>query len=153
MSDLSPFLADPALLQALERLSVSLRSDDDRILFTQGDDCNGLYILKSGEAVLEMRSDDGEVIFRFQTPGGSLLGLPSVLCNQPYSLTAIAFRGSQICFVNRTDAINLFSSKPELSLSALQVMAAETRSARLEMVSFMAKRVRVPKPESNGHWD
>lgn len=127
-------------MEALGRLSVPQRADGDRILFQQGEPCCGLFILKSGDAVLEMRIDSGPPIVRFEVPGGSLLGLPAVVANQPYSLTATALLGSEVSFVNRTEAMNLLASNAALSLKALQVVAAETRAARLEMASLIDQR-------------
>lgn len=101
------------------------------ILFSEGETADGLFILDSGEAALTMTSIRGEVIICVQAKSGSLLGLPSVVDNVPYSLTATVRGGSVLRFIPRKEFESLLSSNPTLSLSMLQVLAAEVRAARL----------------------
>jgi CRP-like cAMP-binding protein len=134
--DPSAFLADPELVQALERRATSIPCNEDRVLFRQGDPPVGLYVLLKGEATLSMNSDSGESIFSCQTTAGSLLGLPGLIGNQPYSLTAVACRGSQVAFIARDDFNALMQSEPSLLVKILQVLAAEVRSARLAITQL-----------------
>jgi len=62
---------------------------------------------------------------------GSLLGLPGVIADQPYSLTAIARKGANIGFVSKEAFNSLMQSEQCLMAKILQVLAAEVRSARL----------------------
>jgi CRP-like cAMP-binding protein len=61
---------------------------------------------------------------------GSILGLPALISDQPYSLTAIAGAGAQVRFVGRSEFFSLMQSNPLLSLKMLKVLAAEVRTAR-----------------------
>ncbi len=61
---------------------------------------------------------------------GSLLGLPALIGNQPYSLTAKALKGAELCFVSREEFSRLMLNEPHLSLCILRVLAAEVRTAR-----------------------
>jgi CRP-like cAMP-binding protein len=61
---------------------------------------------------------------------GSLLGLPGLIGNEPYTLTAVAHPGAQLSFIARDDFINLMRTDMLLSLKVLQILAAEVRSAR-----------------------
>jgi CRP-like cAMP-binding protein len=134
--DPSAFLADPELIQALEKHATPIPCDDDRVLFRQGDPPSGLYILRMGEATLFMVSGNDESIFSCQTTAGSLLGLPSLIGNQPYSLTAIGRRGAQVSFVARNDFNALMQSEQPLLVKILQVLAAEVRSARMALTQL-----------------
>ena len=58
----------------------------DGILFRQGAQADCLYFVKSGEASLTMQAGDKE--FRIRAGPGSLLGIPAIIGNQPYSMTA-----------------------------------------------------------------
>jgi CRP-like cAMP-binding protein len=129
--DPSAFLADPELLQELQKHSIPISCDADRVLFNQGDPSTGLYILLKGEVALSMYGEDGAPLMFILATAGSLLGLPGLIGNQPYSLTAIARSGAQVGFIAR-DAFNaLMQSKLPLLVKVLQVLAAEVRSARL----------------------
>jgi len=126
--DPSAFVADPQLIQALGERAVELPCGADSVLFRQGDAATGLYILHEGEVILTLDSPDGKL--STQAASGSLLGLPGLVGNQPYTLTATVRSGAKISFVTRDDFTALMESEPQLAFMVLQVLAAEVRSAR-----------------------
>ena len=128
--DPSAFVAVPELIQALDRYSSAIKCGEDRVLFHQGDAPAGLYILNTGDATLSMTSLSGDSVVSIQAAAGSLLGLPSLIGNQPYTLSAIAHNGARLSYVTRDDFTMLMQAEPFLSLKILQVLAAEVRSAR-----------------------
>ena len=75
-------------------------------------------------------TSSGRAIICLQAGSGSLLGLPGIVANEPYTLTAIARKGSEVRFVTRSDFENLLQMEPSLNSKVLQVLAAEIRSAR-----------------------
>lgn len=129
--DSSAFLADSELIQALEKRSTRLVCDEDRVLFRQGDPPVGLYVLSQGEASISMDSESDGLGFSCHATAGSVLGLPGLIANRPYSLTVIARKGSSIGFVSREEFNTLIQSELQLMGKVLQVLAAEVRSARL----------------------
>jgi len=129
--DPSAFLADSDLIQALEKRATPFFCNEDRVLFRQGDPPVGLYILIKGEATLSMDTGNDEVKFSCQATADSLLGLPALIANQPYSLTAVAQKGAKIGFINQDQFSSLMQSELALMVKILQVLAAEVRSARL----------------------
>jgi CRP-like cAMP-binding protein len=136
----SPFVADPVLVEALGRQGVPVPCTEDRVLFRQGEECSGLYVLRSGEAILEIHSPVGRCIVSFDAPAGSLMGLPAVLANQPYSATATAFKGSTIGLISRYEFLKLMESDPTLYPMVLQVLAAQIQAARSELSVLQADR-------------
>jgi CRP-like cAMP-binding protein len=126
----SAFVADRILIQALEKSSRPITCEQDTVLFRQGEVANGIYILQSGEAALVMTSESGEVLARLHAGKGSLLGLPGIVGEEPYSLAAIARAGSKVAFVKREDFEEMLRSEPPLSLKVCEVLAAEVRAAR-----------------------
>ena len=134
--DSSAFVADRELIEALEKQSTRVLCEEDRLLFTQGDSPKGLYILKGGGARLSMTSPTGDMIMSIPVSPGSLLGLPALIGNQPYSLTAKALKGAELNFVTKSDFSILMLNEPRLSLSILRVLAAEVRTARFAITEF-----------------
>ena len=128
--DSSAFVADPELIRTLETRATPVRCDGDGVLFNQDDTAVGVYILHEGAATLTMTSHDGQPIFSVNAMPGSLLGLPAVVSEKPYSLTATAHAGAKVSFVSRADFLALVQTDPQLSLKMLQVLAAEVRTAR-----------------------
>ena len=66
---------------------------------------------------------------------GSLLGLPGVIADQPYSLTVIARKGANVGFISKAEFSALMQSEQSLMAKILQVLAAEVRSARLAITN------------------
>ena len=128
--DSSAFVADPELIQVLQTKSSPVVCTTNIVLFNQDDIAVGVYIFHQGAATLTMRSIDGRTIFSIPAMPGSLLGLPALISDKPYSLSAIAHPGAEVGFVSRNDFFNLVQSDPTLSLKMLQVLAAEVRTAR-----------------------
>lgn len=128
--DPTAFLADPELIAVLEKKAPPVVCDSERVLFMQGDPPAGLYILRYGVARLSMDSAAGKPIIYVTVSGGSLLGLPGLVANQPYTLTARAEAGAVVGFIPRDEFTALMQSEPLLALKVLAVLAAEVRSAR-----------------------
>jgi CRP-like cAMP-binding protein len=129
--DPSSFVADPALIEALQRRSTPILCIEDRVLFRQGDPSIGLFIVAKGSATLSMVSWTGASVMNIETADNSLLGLPGLIGNEPYSLTAVARAGADVRFVGREDFLSMMQSEPQLALKILAVLAAEVRSARM----------------------
>jgi CRP-like cAMP-binding protein len=127
------FAADRKLFEALENHSQSISCDEGGILFRQGEAPAGLYIIQSGEAALMRESPSGRAIICLNAVSGSLLGLPGLVANEPFTLTAMVRKGSTVRFVTRNDFEDLMRSEPSLNVSVLQVLAAEVRSARIAL--------------------
>jgi len=128
--DSSAFVADPELIHALEENSTPIACGTDRVIFQQGDHPQGLYILDQGEITLTMTSPGGQQVMEIQAHPGSLLGLPGLIGEGPYTLSAIAHDGARLSFVPRDQFTSLMQADPHLSFKILQVLAAELRSAR-----------------------
>lgn len=134
--DSSSFVAEKELIDALEKRSSTVVCKEQRKLFTQGGTPSGLYILRKGTAMLSMESPTGGALMSMRLQAGSLLGLPALIGNEPYTLTATAEEGAELGFVTREDFNSLMLSDPTISLRILKVLAAEVRSARHAISEF-----------------
>lgn len=128
--DSSAFVADPELIRVLVTRATCLVCDSDRLLFNQDDPAVGVFIVHEGAATLTMKAKDTSIIFSIPALPGSLLGLPALISDRPYSLSAVAHTGARVSFVARADFFALMQADPLLSLKMLQVLAAEVRTAR-----------------------
>lgn len=126
----SAFVADPELIQALEKRALCVTHNAESVLFRQGEAPSGLYVLFGGSVTLSMTASSGEHVTSVNAPEGSLLGLPGLIGNEPYTLTATAHPGARLAFVPRGEFTELMQTNPLLSLKVLRVLAAEVRSAR-----------------------
>jgi CRP-like cAMP-binding protein len=128
--DSSAFVADPELIHALEEKATPIACKEESVIFQQGDHPKGLYILDQGELTLTMTSPGGQKVMEIHARPGSLLGLPGLIGEGPYTLSAIARDGARLSFVSRDEFARLMQADPHISFKILQVLAAELRSAR-----------------------
>lgn len=128
--DSSAFVAERELFDALVERARAVECTEDRVLFHQGEFPEGLYLLRSGAALMTMESPTGDVVLCGTAGAGSLLGLPGLIGNVPYSLTAKALKGADVGFVDRAEFSKLMLTEPTMSVRVLRVLAAEVRTAR-----------------------
>jgi CRP-like cAMP-binding protein len=129
--DSSAFVAGPDLISVLWKHAISLNCAEDLELFRQGDDPSGLFFLHSGEATMIMENECGDQVARALMEPGSILGLPAMVSDEPYSMGAVAKKGATVGFVTRDDFSMLMLTEPALAMMILRVLAAEVRGARV----------------------
>ncbi|MGC1422303.1 MAG: cyclic nucleotide-binding domain-containing protein [Terracidiphilus sp.] len=134
--DSSSFVAEKELVEALEKRSSTVICTEPRCLFAQGGKPAGLYILRRGSARLAMESPTGGSLMSITLSPGSLLGLPALIGNEPYTMTANAEKDAELGFVNREDFNSLMLTEPSLAVRVLRVLAAEVRTARHAISEF-----------------
>ena len=126
---LSEVLANAGLCEEIEKLSAPILRKEGEILFRQGDAPGFAFLVKSGEVGLTMQMS-GDALWTVRAKRGSLVGLPAIVANEPYSMTAEAIRSSQICQISRDHFHQLTQKNPALCCNVLQILAAEVHAAR-----------------------
>lgn len=125
----SAFTAGPEVIKALAERASPVKVCGDLVLFRQGDAPVGVFLVKDGQAVLTMTSG-GRIVMQAVTGVGSILGLPAVIGNSPYSLTADITVDAHVDFLAKEDLVELMRTDPPLSLMLLKVLSGEVRAAR-----------------------
>ena len=100
----------------------------DGILFRQGQRGDCLYFVKWGEVTLTMLAGNKEI--RIRAGKGSLLGLPAVFGNQPYTMTAKASWDAEVFKLGSIAFTELLNKEPRMQENVLQVLAGEVRAIR-----------------------
>lgn len=137
MNQPSECVADCELAAAIEACSKLHRISNKRQLFRQGQPADKLFLLQSGEVVLTSRLPDQSVVGFRATPG-SLIGLPAIAGNQPYSMTATVRKYSELYFISLGTFREIVGKNPRLSFRVLEILAAEVRSARLQVATALS---------------
>ena len=140
--DSSAFVTDPDLVRSLQKESISIAGDRDRVLFYQGEEPTGLYILHRGSATLSIRCRERRIDIKVQTTAPSLVGLPSLMDGAPHAFTAVAHGGAELSFVDRNNFACMIESDTLLSLQALGALVAEmafTSRAILDQIQVEAE--------------
>ncbi len=100
------------------------------LLFNQGDEVTGVYILNKGRARLTLRSPDGKIHLEEIVGRGGLLGLPAAISGSPYSLSAEVLSDAELAFLTREELVGLMQSDVSLSLKLVELLSQEVRAMR-----------------------
>lgn len=118
-------ICEPSLAKTLKQGSRRTCCKTDASLFRQGDDADGLYILESEGFLVTLEVEPGDVLMRTAPGPGTLLGLPEVIGNRPYGVSAIARKGASYNRLSRKDFVHELANQPALPLKILQILASE----------------------------
>ncbi len=101
------------------------------ILFIQGDEPAGVYLVCSGKVRLFIRNPvTGAITFDHTVEPGNLLGLPAVFGDKPYSMSAEAVETTEVAFISRPKFLELMQKDGQLCMRCLQLLSDEVRIAR-----------------------
>jgi CRP-like cAMP-binding protein len=126
---LSKASAEAELVAAIEKWSVPILFRSGEILFKLGDPPDQTYFVEAGEVLLTLPVSGGAE-WTVRAGQGSILGLPAIMGNEPYSLTATASRDSQIYRLSRENFHQLMRENPRVCCNVLQILAGEVLAAR-----------------------
>src|SRR6202047_2314370 len=75
-------------LEALQALSSLATYPKGSLLFVEGQESRGIFILCNGRVKLSAGSADGKSLIMRFAAGGEIIGLPGTISGKPYELTA-----------------------------------------------------------------
>ena len=130
------FLAERAVLHPLEAGAP---------IFSEGEPCEGLYVVESGAVRIYKTSAGGrEQVLAVEGPGGSVAELP-VFDGGPYPASASALSKARVLFISKKDFRALCLQHPEVALKVLKVVGSRLRKlvGVIEELSFTTVRHRL----------
>lgn len=141
------------LFNALDETEISSLADrcgirsfsSGEMLFSEGQPCQGLYIVVSGRIrIFKTAASGREQVLTVEGPGASVAELP-VFDGGTYPASASALEKTEALFVSRADLRAICLEKPEVSLKVLQVVATRLRRlvGIIEELSFTTVRQRL----------
>jgi len=115
------------------------------LIFSEGDPCQGLYVIESGEVKIFTTSASGrEQVLTIERPGSSVAELP-VFDGGNYPASAATLTQVSALFIPRKDFHSLCLDHPEIALKVLKVVGARLRKlvGIIEELSFTTVRHRL----------
>ena len=110
------------------------------LLFVEGQQPRGVYVLCSGRAKLFTTSREGKVLIFKIAEAGEVLGLSAVISGEPFELTAETAGPCQVNFVEREALLRLIENNPELGLHTTQVLSREFQSTYRDIHDLILAR-------------
>ena len=114
-------------------------------LFSEGDQCHGLFVVATGRIRIFKLSVSGrEQVLAVEGPGSSFAELP-VFDGGVYPASASALEDAEVLFISRKDFQNYCREYPEVALKVLAVVGSRLRRlvAIIEDLSFTTVRHRL----------
>ncbi len=115
-------LASLSLIREVETAGAAQAYSSKAPLFSLGEASRGVFLVRYGEVKMGI---DGLPEFDRAFGSGSLLGLPSTITGDAYSLTARAANGCEAVFVPRERFLQLMTEKPDLTREINEMLSRE----------------------------
>jgi CRP/FNR family cyclic AMP-dependent transcriptional regulator len=135
----------PAELQSLAARLVRKSYAAGQLLFSEGDECAGLFIIASGRIRIFKTSASGrEQVLAVNSTGETLAELP-VFDGGDYPASAVAVDDAEILFVSRREFQAFCLEHPQVALKVLSFVGARLRAlvGIIEELSFTTIRERL----------
>lgn len=96
-----------------------------RVLITEGEPARGVYLLRSGRAIVSISSSEGKVVILRTTQAGDVLGLNSALRNSSYDTTIKTLEPCRTDFIPRAELLKLMQHSHAGTQAVLKILSRE----------------------------
>jgi CRP/FNR family transcriptional regulator, cyclic AMP receptor protein len=130
---------------SLSRRTTTRRFAAGELLFSEGEACEGLYVVVSGRVrIFKTAANGREQILAIEGPGTSIAELP-VFDGGAYPASAAAVQEAQLLFISRDEFRSFCLEHPEVALKVLQIVGSRLRRlvGIIEELSFTTLRHRL----------
>lgn len=99
------------------------------ILFMEGEQARGVYIICQGRVKLLTTNSEGKtLIFKIAKPG-EILGLNATLSGTPHEITAETLQPAQLAYISREDFLKFIKENGDACLAVAQHLGRDCHSA------------------------
>jgi CRP/FNR family transcriptional regulator, cyclic AMP receptor protein len=126
----------PQTMDALDTLKYTSVYPKGALLFVEGEQPRGVFVLCRGRAKLTTSSSEGRSMIVKIVNAGEVLGVSAAILGQPYEVSAETIEASQVSFLRRDDFLQLLSTYAEACLHAAQQLSENYQSAQREIRSL-----------------
>lgn len=130
----------PAVLRSVDAASYHSVMPSGALLFVEGQNPRGVYILCSGKVKLSTTSKEGKVLILKQAEAGEVLGLSAAVSGTNYEMTAETSTPCQLDFIGRHDLMMLLQKESEVGVHAAQSLSREFQGAYRDIHDLVLAR-------------
>ncbi len=106
------------------------------LLFVEGEEPRGVFILCSGRAKLTTSSSEGKTLILKVAEAGEVLGVSATILGKPYEVSAETLEPSQLNFIKRDDFIKFLNANADACMHTAQQLSQKYQSAQREIRSL-----------------
>ena len=128
-------------IERLQNLFIPWACDADTVIFEQGEPAENLYVVVSGEIVVQFKPDDGPAIVVAHVQDGGVVGWSAALGSRAYTSGAMTTVDTRMLRVRGADLRALCVQDPELGQAILDhlagIIAERLRSTHAQVLSLL----------------
>ncbi len=125
----------------IEKIAVDKHYNKGDIIFYDGDEGIGFYLVVAGSVSVYKLSPDGkEQIFHIVKEGESIGAVP-VFSGKSFPANARALSKTHLLFFNREKFIELITGKPDLTMNILALLSARLREFTIQVENLSLKEI------------
>ena len=126
----------PAAMKTLDAIKFTSVYPKGSILFVDGEEPRGVFILCSGRAKLTTSSSEGRTLIVKIAEAGEVLGASATILGRPYEVSAETLEPSQLNFIKRDDFLRFLNTHTEACMHTAQQLSEKYQSAQRELRSL-----------------
>jgi CRP/FNR family transcriptional regulator len=128
-------------ISAIKQIAVEKTVNKGEILFSEGDEGKGFFVIAEGRLKVFKVSPEGkEQILHILGPGQPF-GEVSVFAGQRFPANAQALDKARVLFLPRAAIVNLIAANPSLALNMLAVMSKKLRQFAVQIENLSLKEM------------
>lgn len=126
----------PAAMKTLDAIKFTSLYPKGSVLFVEGEEPRGVFILCSGRAKLTTSSSEGRTLIVKLAEPGEVLGASATILGRPYEVSAETLEPSQLNFVKRDDFLRFLGAHADACMHTAQQLSEKYQSAQREIRSL-----------------
>ncbi len=129
-----------ATLGSLDKLKYTTAYPKRAVLFVEGQEPRGLFVLCQGRVKLSICASDGKTLILRIAEAGEVLGLGAAVSGIPYEATAETQEPCQVTFIKREGLARLMREHSELALQVAEHLSETYNTACREIRALVLSR-------------
>jgi CRP/FNR family transcriptional regulator len=128
-------------LQEIKNIAVNKRLNKGELIFSEGDDGNGFFVVVDGQVKIFKLSSEGKEQILHILGAGEPFGQVAMFAGRSFPAYAEAIAKSHLLFFPRHAFIGLISGNPQLGMQMLAVLSMRLRQFTIQIENLSLKEV------------
>lgn len=111
-------------------------------LFIEGSTPRGVYCVNEGKVKIFVRGEEGKEQIIHLAVAGEIVGFRAMFSGEPYKVSATTLEESNICFIGKTDFLDLVDSNSTLRNGIMKELSKELADRATFITNMAQKSVR-----------
>lgn len=113
-----------------------------QVIYHDGDDVNGIYLILTGKVKTVKLSNDGRELLTGMYGPENYFGIAAFLSNEPYAESAEALEDSTVCVLPKELVDNLLNNHPDITRQFIQILSNDLLDKEEQLLQLAYHSVR-----------